>query len=100
MEKMNFFISQPMRDKTDVEIAVDRIKAIQEINEKFGEGHEILPNYKKELKEVNPVYALGSTIQILSNADICVFVKGWNKSRGCQIEHKICEEYHITIWEI
>ena len=34
---------------------------------------------------------------MLSEADVAVFVSGWEHARGCSIEHKCCVEYGIDI---
>lgn len=45
----------------------------------------------------DPVYALGESIKLMANADCAYFMKGWNKARGCIIEHEVCERYGIPI---
>ena len=45
------------------------------------------------------VYFLGSSIQLISKADAIVFMKGWEKARGCRIEHTIAYEYGKFIKE-
>lgn len=95
------FISQPMKDKTDEEIEIERNAIIQKLEEKYGDNFEIIDSFLKGLPhDVRPVWCLGLSLELLSNADVCVFARGWNEARGCSIEHKVCEEYHITIWEI
>lgn len=100
MEVKKVFISQPMKDKTNEEIKKEREDIISKVKDHFGEDVEIIDSFKKELKNENPVYSLGVSLQLLSEADVAVFAEGWNEANGCSIEHKVCEEYHITIWEI
>lgn len=45
------------------------------------------------------IYYLGRSIQYLAFANLCYFVKGWEKYRGCVIEHDICKTYNIAIYE-
>lgn len=33
--------------------------------------------------------------EVLSNADIAYFCKGWDNYRGCRMEHKACKSYNI-----
>lgn len=40
-------------------------------------------------------FCLGRSIMMLSEADVAIFAVGWEKARGCVIEHKVCEEYGI-----
>lgn len=94
------FISQPMKDKTDIEIKNERNKIIKYLNEKFGEI-EILDSFFEGCPhDAKPLWFLGKSLQVLSNADIVVFAKGWDKYRGCRIEHTCAKEYGIEIVEI
>ena len=45
----------------------------------------------------DPVYALGESIKLMTNADCAYFMKGWNKARGWIIEHEVCKHYGIPI---
>lgn len=38
---------------------------------------------------------LGRSLQALANADICVFVPGWECAKGCKIELAVCLFYGI-----
>lgn len=46
------------------------------------------------------VYYLAKSIEALSEVDAVLFMNGWEKARGCQIEHDICLKYSIlTMYE-
>lgn len=66
---MKIFISQPMKDKTD------------------------------EQNDAKPLWFLGESFKKLSEADVCIFAKGWKRARGCRLEHKACLFYEIAIKE-
>lgn len=40
------------------------------------------------------------SIEILFDADVAVFVKGWEKEKECQVEHMVCEKYGIKTIEL
>ena len=87
------FISQPMSGKSDDEILSVReeVKAI--IREKYGDNVFIIDSFIKSNK--SPVYMLGTSISLMSHADVVVFAKDWDKSRGCRIEYQVAKEYGI-----
>lgn len=93
------FISQSMRDKTPEEIEAVRESAIQTIEELIGEEIEVIDSYFKDdyAKTNNPLLCLGKSIQLLSEADIAYFVKGWDNARGCKIEYLCAVEYGIDV---
>ena len=97
------FISQPMRGKTDKEILSERNRAIKVIQETISEEDiEIIDNFlKKEIPtRVNEqLWYLGESLMILSTADIAYFVKGWDKARGCKIEHECAVQYGLKTIE-
>ena len=39
------------------------------------------------------IYYLAKSIEFIGKVDIVVFMKGWEKARGCRIEHQVAVEY-------
>lgn len=94
------FISQPMRNKTDEEILKERELAIQEAKEQLGEDVKIIDSFFQNGEELagvkrSGVYWLGKSLELLSTADVAYFASGWEKARGCIIEHEVAKEYGI-----
>ena len=46
-----------------------------------------------EADDASPLELLGRSIQLMAGADLVYFARGWEKSRGCNIEHACAEEY-------
>ena len=92
---MQIFISQPMRDLTDMEVYAVRNK----ICEKFHiTEDELIDNYTKKVpkEDVNQAaWCLGDSIRLMAFADLVIFAPGWKEARGCYIEHDVCEDYRI-----
>lgn len=98
---MKVFISQPMRDKTDEQIKAERERAINSIKEFLkDEGDndiEILDSFFESAPhDAKPLWFLGKSFEILSQADIAYFVSGWDNYRGCKLEYEAASEYGIT----
>lgn len=98
---MRVFISQPMRDKTNEEIEQERERAIDRIQEKYpDEKIEILDSFFKDAPhEAKPLWFLGKSFEILSNADLAYFIGDWRQYRGCRMEHAACVDYDIETME-
>ena len=99
---MKVFISQPMRDKTDEQIKAERNKAIEAIKAKYpNEEIEILDSFFEGAPhDAKPLWFLGKSFEILSNADLAYFIGDWREYRGCRMEHMACKAYGIdTICE-
>lgn len=98
---MKVFISQPMRDKTNEEIEKERERAIDKIQEKYpNEKIEILDSFFKDAPhEAKPLWFLGKSFEILSNADLAYFIGDWRRYRGCCMEHAACVDYDIETME-
>ena len=96
------FVSQCMKDVPDSEIVniLKQIKEDKEIRERYGE-FEIIDSYIPEFVNDNiknkSVAYLGKSISKLAEADVALFVSGWEECRGCKIEHEIAEKYGIEI---
>lgn len=94
---MKVFISQPMKNRSDEEIEKER-QTIERRLKRIYDDVEIINSFFKDIYvDEKPLYLLGKSFQLLANADMCYFVKGWKDARGCKIEHQACLEYEIEI---
>lgn len=95
---MKVFISQPMRDRPQEAIELERSLVMAEMRLRFGEGEVVeIPSYSPSLAPVDPVYSLGQSIKMMSEADVVYFCSGWEEARGCKIEHAVAEAYDLPI---
>lgn len=93
---MKVFISQVMRGLSDEEILKVREEAIAYAKETLGEDIEIIDSFFQTAPvDVKPLWYLGKSLELLSTADICLFVGNWEDTRGCRIEHDCCIQYGI-----
>ena len=97
---MKVFISQAMRGLTDQEILETREAAIRYAKSSIGlaEGDEIEiidSFFQSAPVEAKPLWFLGKSLELLSTADVCLFVGNWENARGCRIEHECCVQYGI-----
>lgn len=92
------FISQPMRGKSNEEILKEREEAVKKVEEYLGEPVEVIDSFfQYDIPGATPLWLLGESIQLLSEADMAYFAKGWYDASGCKIEHECALEYGITI---
>lgn len=100
---MKVFISSPMRGSTEEEILATRKKIEDELRTRFKEEEitiidSYFPEFDASRAEINiGVYFLGRSILKLAEADLVVFGKGWEKARGCRIEHTVAQDYNLDI---
>lgn len=97
---MKVFISQVMRGLTDEEILKTREEAIEfaktAIDLSSGDTIEIIDSFFQSAPaEAKPLWFLGKSLELLSTADVCLFVGDWENARGCRIEHECCVQYGI-----
>lgn len=98
------FISQPMNGKTTEEIENKRNFIIDRLATQFARENEcieIIDSFFKDTShDAKPLWYLGESIKLMSEADIVFFCDGWQTARGCQIEHNCALEYSIdTMYE-
>ena len=81
---------------TDEEIKETRKKAIEYAELLLGDKVEVIESFFEGAPaEAKPLWFLGKSIELLSQADVVYFVKGWDKARGCKIEHQCAVAYDI-----
>ena len=85
-----------MRGKTNEEILSERQRAIEVATRTCGEELEVIDSFFQNAPvDASPLWFLAKSIELLSFADIACFVDGWDKARGCVIEHACATEYGI-----
>ena len=90
------FISQPMRGKSNNEILAARYLAIEKAEKALGEQVEAIDSFFADAPhDANPLWYLGKSLQLMSEADVVYFVPGWEDARGCRIEHQAAVQYGI-----
>lgn len=98
-------LSQPMAGKTDEEIIATRDHAINALE---AMGYEIVntlftdewysDNSMKERGVVQiPLCFLAKSLENMSLCHAVYFCKGWEKARGCRIEHEAACAYGLTV---
>lgn len=102
---MKAMLSQPMAGKTDEEIKTTRDRAIKVLT---SQGYEIVNTlftdewYSQERMEERgvvqiPLCFLAKSLENMSLCHVAYFCKGWEKTRGCRIEHEAAKEYGLEI---
>ena len=98
-------LSQPMAGKTNEEIVATREKAIKFLE---SNGYEIVNTlftdewYSQEKMTERgvvqiPLCFLAKSLENMSLCHVVYFCKGWEKSRGCKIEHDAAAAYGLEI---
>ena len=98
-------LSQPMAGKTDEEIVATREKAIEALKAR---GYEVVNTlftdewYSKEAMEDRgvvqiPLCFLAKSLENMSLCHTAYFCKGWEKARGCKIEHEAAIAYGLEV---
>lgn len=92
------FISQPMKGKTNDEIVAERNAAVEAATRVLGEPVELIDSFFKDAPhDAKPLWFLAKSLELLSTADIVYFATGWEKYRGCKIEHTCAVDYNIPV---
>lgn len=103
MKKAMF--SQPMAGLTENEIISAREKAVVFLE---ANGYEIVNTlftdewYSKEQMVARgvvqiPLCFLAKSLENMSLCDSAYFAKGWEKARGCRIEHEAAKAYGLEV---
>lgn len=89
---MKIMISQPMKGKTNEQIREERIEIVTRLQE---EGIEVVDTVFEQVPadEDVAIYMLSQSIRYIGKVDAVYFMKGWEKARGCKIEHEVAVEY-------
>lgn len=88
------FISMPMRDKTNAEIEAKRAQIKDAIYRLGYQNVEFIESFFKGVPhEAKPLWFLGESFKLLSQADIVYFAEDSNLYRGCCMERDAFMRY-------
>lgn len=96
---MKIFISQPMNGRSDEAILEER-EAIIDIAKSWSgnDDLEILDSFFQGAPHnAKPLWYLGESLKIMSEADLVVFAPEWSGARGCKIERDCAKMYKIPM---
>ena len=88
---MKAFISQPMKDKSEMEISAVRERAINDLKKIYGEDIEIIDSYITENPPADckniPLWYFRKSIDKLIDADVLYSCPDWDMYRGCILNY-------------
>lgn len=96
---LKVFISMPMRDKTPQQIAEETTRVHKVLKENLASPFIVLSSYLGPDLGVtkNPLWCLGVSLKVMSDADVVFFAKGYDKYRGCLIEEECASQYSVPL---
>lgn len=102
---MKAMLSQPMAGKTDEEIKATRERAIkflesldyEVVNTLFTDEWYREESMKERGVANRPLCFLAKSLENMSLCHAVLFCKGWEKTRGCRIEHDAAVAYGLEI---
>lgn len=91
-------IVQPMRDMPESEIRATKAKAEKKLN---AMGIEVLntffEDYPQAVGKNVPLTFLSRALSRMADCDLVYFCKGWEKNRGCLVEHQAAMMYGLAL---
>lgn len=97
---MKVFISQPMNGKSDEQILSVRQKALESVKRNYNEDVEVIDSFFQNAPhDAKPLWFLGKSLELMADADVVFFAKGWEDARGCRIENECAIAYGIDVIE-
>lgn len=105
MSELKAMISQPMGGLTDDEIVRTRQKALAYLEQKgyttvntlfTDEWYSKKAMVSRGVAQI-PLFFLAKSLEAMSRCHAVYFCKGWEKARGCKIEHDAAVAYGMEI---
>lgn len=94
IKKPKLFISQPMQGKSIEEIFAEREEAAKKATSFVKRDMEVIDSYIQDAPEgAKPLWFLGKSLELMSDADVVYFAEGWQKARGCRCEYECARAY-------
>jgi effector-binding domain-containing protein len=94
---MKVMISQPMYGKTEKQIREERAELIKKIEAEGDTYIDTIFTGEAPKDTDAAIYYLAKSIEKLAEADKVIFMQGWDKARGCIVEHEVALSYGLLI---
>lgn len=99
---IKIFISCPMKGLSDAEIRASRDQVYKKFQQRLKDDNitvinSYFPDFETTAAIDKDIYCLGKAITKMAEANIAVFAEGWEKARGCRIEHDVAVSYGLRI---
>lgn len=92
---MKVFISLPMHGRTDEEVKKEMKRGVDYLKNIYkNEEVEMIDTFI-DLGDAPRLVYLGRSIQLMADADLVLFMPGWNRADGCLVEHLTAIRYGI-----
>ncbi len=89
-----------MTGKSDEKVLSERKNALTAIQSIYPENEiDLIDNFIADFKG-DYIERVGETVKLLSQADIVIFTEDWALSKGCRIEHFVCQECEVPFFVI
>lgn len=99
LKHVTFTISQPMSGIQTNDVKLARQRIIEHYTSKgWTYVDNISPSFEND-PAPKPLWYLGKSLELMAKCDVVIFMNGWEKARGCQLEHAACEAYGIHVIE-
>ncbi|MDR1014748.1 MAG: DUF4406 domain-containing protein [Coriobacteriales bacterium] len=92
------FLSFPMRGASYDEVRAQWAAHAEHVRETW--GYEAVDSICTEFADNGDgraLYYLGHSIQVMSRADVAVFLGGWESADGCRVEHMAALLYGVPV---
>ena len=94
---MKIMLSQPMKGKTTEYVREERASVVARLE---AQGHTVIDTVFTDTPPDTDniaLWHLGKSLEAMSAVEAVYFMKGWDKARGCIIEHMAAEKYGLWI---
>lgn len=97
--KLYYTVHLPMKGFSNEQIE-NAFKVIEdEVSKKFNVKCERINTFNPAYRN-KPILGLSHSLACIHEADLCVFIEGWDITRGCSIEHEVAKRYHKALMYI
>lgn len=99
-KRVKIYIVQPMSGKTTYEIMEERETAVRRAKKEFGIDAEIIETFFDDYNPISgciPLKHLAKSLELLADADVAYFCKGWSNYRAGRMEYLCASNYNIKI---
>lgn len=98
MAQKKLFVAIPFTEKDEIEdVLHEQEQAVADLEAQMGEAYDVVNYIDASVFMIHPLKTLAKALTALSDADLAIFLPGWETSKICKVLRLCADGYRIRV---
>lgn len=98
MAQKKLFVAVPFTEKDEIEdVLREQHQAAMDLETQMGETYDVIDYIDASMFMIHPLKTLAKALTALADADLAIFLPGWEASKICKVLRLCADGYRIRV---